>query len=122
MSRFASITADILARKGEARPWREVAEEVAKKPLAWQLPPQIADRPAPAPTPAACAPTENPVPQPRKCTVRISQYDYERLGILAVKKGKTRHILLQEAIGRLFTGMTEEFGVSCRCLGPAARE
>ena len=55
----------------------------------------------------------------RKCTLRISQYDYERLGILAVKQGKTRQRLLQEAVGKLFTGMTKDYGPSCRCLGAA---
>ena len=34
MTRFASITADLLARKGEARPWD--APEAAKQPLAWE--------------------------------------------------------------------------------------
>jgi hypothetical protein len=83
MSRFASITADLLARKGEARP----------------------------------APATPITPEMRKCTLRISQHDYERLGILAVKQGKTRQRVLQEAVGQLFTGVTEEYGPSCRCLG-----
>ena len=106
MSRFASITADLLARKGEAKPW----PEVAKKPLAWEPPPQISTVEC-ALVPAA------PVSGMRKCSLRISQHDYERLGILAVKQGKTRQRLLQEAVGRLFTGMTEDYGLSCRCLG-----
>ena len=50
-------------------------------------------------------------------SLRVTPQDYERLGILAVKQGKTRQRLLQEAVGRLFTGMTEEYGPSCRCLG-----
>ena len=117
MSRFASITADILARKGEARPWREVADESAKRPLAWQSPPQVADvMPV-----SACERVDDAAVSFRKCTVRMSQHDYERLGILAVKQGTTRHRLLQEAIGRLFTGMKQEFGSSCRCLGTTSR-
>ena len=104
MSRFASITADLLARKGEARPWAEVA----KQPLAWQPPTSVT---------STAAPATAVTPELRKCTVRISQHDYERLGILAVKQGKSRQRLLQEAVGRLFTGMTEEYGPSCRCLG-----
>ena len=102
MSRFASITADLLARKGEARPWAEAA----KQPLAWQPSPSMASAVAPATT-----------PKMHKCTLRISEHDYERLGILAVKQGKTRQRVLQEAVGRLFTGVTEQYGPSCRCLG-----
>jgi hypothetical protein len=53
----------------------------------------------------------------RKCTVKISHHDYERLGILAVKQGKSRQRLLQETVNALFTGMTQQFGNSCQCLG-----
>jgi len=54
---------------------------VAKKPLAWPpSPPQIEH--------VLVAPSVTPGPEMRKCTLRISQYDYERLGILAVKLGK----------------------------------
>lgn len=105
MTRFAAITADLLARKGEASPWGEVI----KTPLAWEAPPRV----------EACT-QDGKRPQQRKVSVRMRQHDYERLGILAVKQGKTRQRLLQEAVDRLFTGMTEEFGPDCRCLGQAA--
>jgi hypothetical protein len=106
MSRFSSITADLLARKGEARPWSGLGVDMAKNPCEWEtqltkLPPALAQR---------------------KCTVRMSRYDYERLGILAVKQGTSRQRLLQEAIGRLFIGMTADFGSSCACLGAAKSE
>jgi hypothetical protein len=74
---------------------------VARKPLALLAPP--AELP--------------PAPGQHKCTVRMSRHDYERLGILAVKQGKSRQRLVQEAVGRLFTGMTADFDSSCRCLG-----
>jgi predicted DNA-binding protein len=103
MTRFASITADLLARKGEARPWNGVGPDLAKQPLAWEAPAKPVRRAGEA--------------KLRKVSLRISPHDYERLGILAVKQGKTRQRLLQEAVSRLFTGMTEDYGVSCRCLG-----
>jgi hypothetical protein len=53
----------------------------------------------------------------RKYTVKISNHDYERLGILAVKQGKSRQRLLQETVNNLFSGLTEEYGASCQCLG-----
>ena len=118
MSRFAPITADILARKGDARPWSGVGESI-KQPMAWQMPPPVivpAIAPVVAPIVESVRQDERK-PQLRRCTLRMSQHDYERLGILAVKQGSTRHRLLQDAVERLFTGMTENFGPSCRCLG-----
>jgi hypothetical protein len=213
MRQFASITADILARKGEARPWDGVGTGETKRSLIWdqpvrqavhqpmihqsvahqavaqpvvppstppgdiqnrlaeqideihhilaepaEPPPRIrharAEPIAPPPKiiPAAAEPVaaiiqralaetiapELPpvrarrvVAEPadlhgpeihapddlRKCTVKISHHDYERLGILAVKQGKSRQRLLQETVNSLFTGMTQEFGNSCQCLG-----
>ena len=97
MTRFASITADLLARKGEATPW----PELPKQPLAWE--------------PATAKPRRKP--EMRKVSLRVSPHDYERLGILAVKQGKTRQRLLQEAVARLFTAMGGDYGGDCRCLG-----
>jgi hypothetical protein len=39
---------------------------------------------------------------------------------MAVKQGKTRQRLLQEAVNGLLTGMAEDYGPSCRCLGAAS--
>jgi predicted DNA-binding protein len=118
MTRFAPITADILARKGDARPWNAAQEE---PPPA--LPVQRSLQPVAECTRLEVAtPSANLVAQLRKCTVRVSQHDYERLGILAARRGKTRHNLLQEAIGQLFTGMTDEFRTSCQCLAAVAQD
>jgi hypothetical protein len=117
--RFASITASLLARKGDAQPW-----DSAKQPLPW-------DRGAlPAPPPPAffkpllSQQANEPEPaqahQPadlKKISVRMSHHDYERLGILAVKQDKTRQRLLHEALDGLLTGITQKFGADCACLG-----
>jgi hypothetical protein len=108
-SRFASITSDLLARKGEARPWNEPA----KTPLAWRTEPAQK-----SPPPVEAAP---PPPHAwKKCTVRLSPEDYERLGILAVKQGTSRHHLLQDAVEQFFTGVARQYGSSCPCLGRAS--
>ena len=117
---FASISADLLARKGEARPWNEpailpptfgpppvMAPAVITPPAAWQaqpLPP--APEPAPAHATLDC----------KKISVRLSHHDYERLGILAVKQNSSRQKLLQEALDRLLSGMPQQFGGNCACL------
>jgi hypothetical protein len=118
--RFASITASLLARKGEAQPWAEPA----KQPLAWnrgELPamgsvgffkspvPQQVHEPEPA---HPHAPSDY-----RKISVRMSHHDYERLGILAVKQDKSRQRLLHEALDQLLAGITQKYSAGCACLG-----
>jgi hypothetical protein len=148
--RYASITADLLARKGEAQPW----SESAKAPLAWEAPsgdetvarawrsiphgaPQLAPssatlrnlppRVTPEPPRVQAPPQAQAVVPPpplvaaahdwKKCSVRMSHHDYERLGILAVKLNKTRHGLLQEAVDRMLGEITQNYGNGCACLG-----
>jgi hypothetical protein len=142
--RYASITASLLARKGEAQPWAEAA----KQPLAWErgeLPaaaaayfryaqsPRVAPAaqashsahaaPAPqgAPAPHAAHDPESAHPHGpadwKKISVRMSHHDYERLGILAVKQDKTRQRLLHEALDRLLAGITLKYSTGCACLG-----
>ena len=113
-SKFASITSALLARKGEATPW----EESRKSPLPWAAgisepsanPRPFMDPPARS-EPAFATQSHQFDEQPRekcprtvapnrikKCAVRLSCHDYERLGILAVKSKTTRHHLMQEAL------------------------
>ena len=132
--RFAAITSDLLARKGEARPWGELP----KLPMSWHAAP-TPEQAAPAPTPvpeqiampvpppllAAPAPHICELPRSpaahgevKKIAVRLSGHDYKRLGILAVKRGSSRQRLLQEALDSLLTGLPLPFG-GCACLGAA---
>jgi hypothetical protein len=123
--RFASIHAGILARKGEAQPWAHsdayAGTGPVKKPLEWDTPEpfRMSDFSAfdhdleheIGHLHATAADT-------KKCTVRMSHRDYERLGILAVKQGKTRQRLLQEAVDRMLNGISHsKFAGGCACLG-----
>ena len=105
-AKFASITAGLLARKGEARPWMQ---DVDKTPLVF------------APAPLAVTPPQTasgPPPPPdkqRSCSLRMSAQDYERLGILAVKTGSTRQQLLSQALNDLLAAKAQS--LSCACLG-----
>jgi hypothetical protein len=129
--RYASITAGLLARKGDARPW----SEASKRPLAWNTPEPMRlwdFEPAQAPEPPLTIHAgPPPIAEPdhahgdhphhaaqdhKKCTVRMSHHDYERLGILAVKLGKTRQRLLQEAVDKMLGGITRKYGGNCACL------
>lgn len=121
--KFASITASLLARKGEARPWTDPAPnhgDGEKKPLSWRpefhhrmdAPPVIAPRPAPAPQ---VAPPPPVIAKEKSCSVRMSRHDFERLGIVAVKTGSSRQQLLKDALAQFLTAQAQHF--SCACLG-----
>lgn len=101
--RFAAITSGLLARKGEARPWGMAAEE--KPVLEWREP-----RPAPA----------LPSGPLKSCTLRLTAQDYERLGILAVKTGKSRQQLLKDALNELLAARGRQ--LSCACLGTCEKD
>jgi hypothetical protein len=131
-SKFAAITSSLLARKGEATPW----EEPRKRLLSWGN-----DVAQPRPDqPSFIVPPEKPEPasphlsqrfnnQPapdcpkladpdkmKKCAVRVSCHDYERLGILAVKSETTRHHLMQEALKQFLATETRPYDKDCLCL------
>jgi hypothetical protein len=120
--RFASINGGILARKGEAQPW----SDPNKKPLVWDTEEalRLIDG---SPEPHHNAPHPEPdfdyaglhtsISDSKKCTVRVSHHDYERLGILAVKQGKTRQRLLQEAVDKMLEGIRHSRQAGgCACL------
>jgi hypothetical protein len=116
--KFAAITSSLLARKGEAAPWLESG----RTPLAWRSEVAPATPPPPA-LPSMIAPVyKAPVMQApcdtlKRCTVRLSQDDYERLGLMAVKKDVTRQQLLQAALAEVLAGMAREFSRGCACIG-----
>ena len=109
-AKFASITASLLARKGEAQPWaQESVVSMEKTPLVFR----------PEPVPLAVTPPPPPPGKDRSCSLRMSAQDYERLGILAVKTGSTRQQLLKQALNDLLAAKART--LSCACLGTCER-
>jgi hypothetical protein len=100
--KYAHITADILARKGEARPWPALTADEPPELRPWR--PAVA---APPPPP--------PEIKDRSCSIRMSAHDYERLGILAVKADVTRQHLLKQALDEFLAARALQYG--CACLG-----
>lgn len=112
MSKFASVTAGLLARKGEAQPWMQGGAQTPaqeRMPLAWRSEARSEICTAPA------APPPPPPVKDRSCAVRMSPHDYERLGILAVKTGATRQALLKQALAQFLAAKAQDHG--CACLG-----
>lgn len=101
-AKFASITSSLLARKGEAQPWRQ--EPLAEPPVF-----------RPEPVPLTAAPPPSPPAKDKSCSVRMSAHDYERLGILAVKSNSSRQQLLKDALAAFLEARGRQ--LSCACLG-----
>lgn len=100
MSKFAAMTANLLVRKGEAAPST--------------VTPFRDDRPmvTPAPKNHGCA----GVPAaPRRIVLKLDARDYERLGLIAVKRGVSRQSLAPDAMTLYFEKLAGEF--SCACIG-----
>jgi hypothetical protein len=104
--KFASITSSLLARKGEAQPWRGGAAEPERFSLPWRqhVPETITEPPPPSP-PA----------KEKSCSIRMSPHDFERLGILAIKTGASRQQLLKDALSEFLASRADDYG--CYCLG-----
>jgi hypothetical protein len=102
MRKFTPMTADLLVRKGEAAP-------STRTPLLWE------DRPAVpvAKTRPALTPATNE--KPRRIVLNLTARDYESLGIIAVKRGVTRHSLAAEAMALYFEQLADEH--PCACIG-----
>ncbi len=107
-AKFASITPDLVVRKGEARPWPQHDSPI--HPLARDdEDPLEADEIAPEPHAS--------VDGIRRCTLKLSPCEYERLGIIAVKRNTSRQQILRLAVEEYLAAIEHEYGKSCGCLG-----
>jgi hypothetical protein len=58
--------------------------------------------------------------KPRRIVLTLSPHDYETLGLVAVKKGSTRHDLAQAAMDAYFEWLVAEYGEACNCIAGGA--
>lgn len=121
--KFAPITAALLARKGEARPWGYDGAEAAVEPHARFFSPHPTNAPplreghandAP-PAPVAFA-FPHSGDGTRRLTLRVSQTDYERLGLIAAKRDVTRQRVLHQMLDDFLSGAANEYA-QCGCIG-----
>jgi len=110
-AKFASITSSLLARKGEAQPWRQEPfhQDGMAEPPVFRA----------EPVPLMAAPPPSPPAKDKSCAVRMSARDYERLGILAVKSNSSRQQLLKDALAAFLETRARQ--LSCACLGACER-
>jgi len=122
--KFAPITAALLARKGEARPWGYDGAEARPEPHAgfFSTPGAVcepahevhANDAAPPPVAMAFPQTGDGI---RRLTLRVSQTDYERLGLIAAKRDVTRQRLLHQMLHDFLGNAAHEYGAQCGCIG-----
>ena len=133
--RFASLTAGLLVRKGEARPSTIVTPAFSLARMSDWVPerldmtasPAQAEPPAPPPKPRSATPPGGPPPpgdppptatpaKPRRLMVTLTPAEHETLGLIAVKKAATRHQLLRNALDEYMALLVEEYGGDCQCI------
>jgi hypothetical protein len=107
-SKFSPLTARLMVRKGEAN---QTAE------LGWTLKPSLFAKKGAA-KPASVA---NDAPKSRRLVLTMTPREYETLGLIAVKKGTTRHQLAQEALAVYFDTLADEMGGGCLCIEACSR-
>lgn len=119
--KFASLTAGLLVRKGEARPSLMAGASVVTLTLpnhpranVAPLPIQTGRR-AGSGNPPPPPPPDDPI-KPRRLMVALSPMEFETLGYMSVKKGTTRHQLLRNALDEYMALLGEEYGEDCQCI------
>ena len=114
-SKFASITASLLARKGEARPWSDLGSEPdlprhAALPEPVFTPPLmlVADSGTEMPLRRDAA-NDKPSQPDTRFSMRMTAHEYAQLGMLAARQGCTRQKFLQDVLRRIIDGAALEF-------------
>lgn len=117
-ARYASITADLLARKGDARPWQPpIPQDASDEMMDPEPPPFVGPREHVMPEmPHEMVHELGEHESVRRCSLRLSECEYQRLGIVAVKKDTTRQQILRQAVEHYLTVVESEYGRACGCL------
>jgi len=131
--KFASLTAGLLVRKGEAMPSPVLASgsiplhRALNQPSAVEQVPanghdsesslELADDQAETPEQTPAKGTRGSAPDKvRRLMVVLTPGEYETLGLIAVKKGTTRHRLMRMAFDEYLALLVDEYGGSCKCI------
>jgi hypothetical protein len=111
-SKFGQLSAEMLVRKGDAEP-SEIRRR--KKANGESLAEDEGELLPPFGVFEQTISQTGPKKQHRIVIV-LTEEEHETLGILAVKKGFTRHQVLRKALDAYFEWLTDEYGPNCRCV------
>ena len=129
-ARFASLTAGLLVRKGDARPSAIAAPEafafnaalVEGTPQSIQKTADRADNRS-FPTGKVSVKKEQGVPEPSEQPVKshrlvltLSPKEHEVIGLIAVKKGTSRNALLRQALNDYLAPFIQNCNGECHCI------
>lgn len=111
-AKFASITASLLARKGDASPSVIVPTAAPSRPT-W-VPRDDQDFRSERRQP-------DNAEKLRRFMVSMTREELERLDIAAIKRGATRHDIVRSALSDYFRKLSAELPYPCACMegGPA---
>jgi hypothetical protein len=115
--KFASITADLLARKGTAMP----SAIAAKSAIDWTAPVEYFAPITPAHQPVSHheAPHRDETHHLRKIQIGLPDHDHERLRILSARKETSRQQVVRDALCAYFEAHAQAYKGECRCLSGA---
>jgi len=128
VGKFASLTAGLLVRKGEARPSVISGGPVVNFPSPERRQEgqsshgQVSHGRKPASTRKTASANPSP-PQPREPTVKprrlmvtLTPLEFETLGHMSVKRGTSRHQLVRNALDEYMSLLGEEYAEDCHCI------
>jgi hypothetical protein len=145
-SKFGRLTADLLVRKGDAEPSdirrvRKRKNETPSLSVMASNPPPAEQAPAdesgtyqtadvtsvPGENGELLLPygvfehtlTQSSPKKQHRIVIVLTEEEHETLGILAVKKGFTRHQVLRKALDGYLEWLVDEYGTRCRCISTA---
>ena len=115
-ARFAPITAQLLARKGEAGPVPMGQPETGSSASGRSV---LLERERESPGVLEIARFSDPPPTTRRrhsIALSVSDDEFEQLGLAAIKKRVNRQQLLRLAIDHYLGKLESEYRAECRCI------
>ena len=110
-TKFASITSELLARKGDAKPWQPIFQPSLLSPGS-----EPSANLRGADVQRAEATKEIEPDHTKRYVIKLTASEYERLGIAAVKKNTSRQQIVRRALEEYLACMSREFRQGCDCL------
>ena len=126
MSAFAPMTADILWRKGEARPLDSATR--ADSMVARREPQPFFNASNAASKPERLAPSNgllasgetSTAGRSHRIALSLTESEFKKLGIAAVKKGINRQELFRQAVDFYLEQLAKEYRSDCSCISTRA--
>jgi hypothetical protein len=133
--KFAPITSNLLARKGDAKPWQPPSHGLRELVLVSShesvtgLPADFrAESPQPCnesdsealPRIKTAANPGAPRERTKRFSLALSPAEFERLGVAAVKRGISRQQILRESMEFYLTDIAQTLMVPCECLSESS--